>query len=97
MDAPVSRDAAVKRLMLVNDLTGKQARDLVRFQEAHARQQPNKEDPGVVLPDPLTRQCSWCDRVWDEETKKWVTSEPIGKVTHGMCYDCQARLKLDTQ
>jgi hypothetical protein len=55
------------------------------------------KDPGVVLPDPLTRQCSWCSRVWDNQKKEWVTSEPIGKVTHTICPDCQARLKLDTQ
>jgi hypothetical protein len=56
------------------------------------------KDPGDgAPPDPLTRQCSWCSRVWDNQKKEWVTSEPIGKVTHGMCPECQARLTLGTQ
>lgn len=43
LDRPIDRKAAIQRLMVLNGLTGKQSRDLIRFQEAHAKQQSTKE------------------------------------------------------
>lgn len=39
---PIDRKAAIERLMVLNGLTGKQARDLVKFQEEYARQHTDK-------------------------------------------------------
>jgi hypothetical protein len=45
----------------------------------------------------LLTRCAWCERYRLDD--RWVTLEgpPAGKVTHGICPDCLARLQESGQ